>query len=152
MDFTPTSTTLLISRSSAAESPEVKGHTGISHWHSISTWCHNYFCFKDQLRCLRSWLTAYWFLGQEWWFTPVIPGTWEVEIWRNHDGGQPGQKLGTNKVDHGGICLSSLLCRKYKLEDYSPSQLRAKMWDPILKITKTKRTGGMAQVVRYLPH
>jgi hypothetical protein len=44
------------------------------------------------------------------------------------------------------VCLSSQLCGEAQIEDQGPGI----KWDPISKITKAKRAGGVAQVVECL--
>jgi hypothetical protein len=91
--------------------------------------------------------------GQEWWLTPVISATWEVDIggWRFE------ASLGKNLVP---ISKS----KRGVMHTCNPSDMGgrgrrimvlgwpwAKMQDPIWEITKAKRAVTVAQVVKRLP-
>jgi hypothetical protein len=79
--------------------------------------------------------------------------SWEVEIRRITVQGQSPQKVRVTPfgTGHGGMHLSSQLCRKYKHEDHGPGQLRHIMKSLFKKIAKAKRPEDVAQLIECLP-
>jgi hypothetical protein len=101
---------------------------------------HLWFCLL-----IKKWTES----GGHWRCTAVILATWEIETGRIVVPSQSGKKVCETPSQWG---KSQVWCYVPVLPVSTLVQAGlGKKWDPISKITKAKRAGGMAQTVECLP-
>jgi hypothetical protein len=92
------------------------------------------------------------------WLTPIIPGTWEAEIRKILVWWWPEYNVSKTPSQQKKLSMVPLACHpshvtginRRMIDQARPGQPRQKTQEPNWKITKTKRTGPMAQVVECL--
>jgi hypothetical protein len=78
---------------------------------------------------------------------PVIPATWEFKIRRITLGGEARQKVSETSFQPTAGCSSCYSTDSGKCKIIVPGQPGQEVRDPISKITRIKRAGGVAQLV-----